>query len=228
MALNNSVNFVLQGQVGTGGSGPQVSDGGNAQGRFGRQSDLIVSELQGRYYEQTKRGNKFSFNSPATTTGIAALHLLGAAAAAAGQFALINPVNSGKDLVLTKLGISIISGTVPAGPVWHALFPAAGVVVAKNNTIVNNYGNGGVGSVAVDFNHAASTALAGTGAPVPIRQSVVDLSAGTFADLAGTNGLEVIDGDIIVPPGVGWTLQWSGAGTSVLNYYSLTWDEVPV
>src|SRR5882672_6343040 len=87
-----------------------VADGVQAQFRQGRQSDLIVSELQGRYYEQTKRGRKFTAMLAATTTGVAAGNITGAAAAASTQFAIWNPAGSGFDLVLQKLFIGVISG----------------------------------------------------------------------------------------------------------------------
>ena len=219
-------NFYVKGIVGEPTAEP---DGGEATARIGRMGDLVVSELQGRYYENTKRQNIFSLPGIATTTGIAALHINGAAAAAAGQYALVNPINSGNDLVLLRASVAVISGTVPAGPVWHAFFNAASVVVAKSNTIIGNYGNVGIGSVAVDFNNAASTALAATGKSVVVRQMPVNFSAGTFANLGGAAiASEEVAGDIIIPPGVGWTLQWSGAGTSVLNYYNATWAEIPV
>jgi len=39
--------------------------------------------------------------------------------------------------------------------------------------------------------------------------------------------VEYIDGEIILPPGVGWVPLWGAAGTSLLNAYSITWEEVP-
>ena len=130
--------------------------------------------------------------------------------------------------MLLKFSAQVISGTVPAGPVWHAMFSANAVVAAKTGLIVGTYGNTGPGSVASDYANAASTALAGTGAPFIVRQSPINFSAGSYANLGGAaQSLENIDGDLIVPQGYGWCPQWSGAGTSVLNYYNLTWVEVP-
>ena len=218
-------NFYVKGLVG---QPAALADGVEATARIGRMSEIIVSELQGRYYENTKRQNVFSVPGVATTTGIAALHQLGSAAAAAGQFAIMNPPNSGKDLVLLRATVAVISGTVPAGPVWHVFFNAASVATTKSGTIVGNYGNIGA-SVANDFVNAASTAMASSGKAVVSRQSPINFSAGTYANLGGTAiAQDIVDGDLIIPPGVGWTLQWSGQGTSVLNYYGATWAEVPV
>lgn len=217
---NISVNF----QVGE----TPYADGSQIIGRAGRLGDLIQSELQARFYEMTKRQRKFALMLAATTTGIAAGNITGAAAAASTQFALVNPASSGVDLVLNKVWCALISGTLPAAPMTHDLFNANGVTLAKSGKIQSAYGNTGRGSVAWDYVSAAGAALTGAGAHIAHRLMALDFTAAAFADAATTMALEVLDGDLVIPPGVGWAPCFSGAGTSVLNAWGVTWDEVPV
>ena len=59
-----------------------LSDGTIAPARATRTGGVATGEVQGRYYEQTFRGNVFSLVLTAWTTGIAAGNIMGAAAAA--------------------------------------------------------------------------------------------------------------------------------------------------
>src|SRR5258705_269381 len=95
------------------------ADGAAPQVRAGRLGDLIHSQLHGRYYEQTSRGNVFS------------------------------------------AALATTSGTIAAGP----------------NT-----------------------------APP----------------------LELVEGDILLPPGTMWVPTWAAAGPTLLNAYGVTWEEVPI
>lgn len=221
----NAFNYWLKGLVGQ----PQPqSDGVEATARIGRQGDLILSELQPRYYEQAKRGNIFCMILQATTTGIAAGNITGAAAAASTQFAVVNPTGSGKDLVLLKLTMGVISGTTPVPPITHNLFNASQVSLAASGTIFGAYGNAGAGSVAKGYTSAGGAALTGGLALTAQRIASFNISAGTFSNLAGTMNTEEIAGDLIIPPGYGWVPCWAAAGTSVLGYYGVSWMEVPV
>lgn len=217
--------MILEGIVGA----QSASDSAQVRGRMGRQADLIVSQLQGRYGEQTQRGNVFALNLGATTTGVAAGNIVGAAAAAATQFALWNPLASGKNLVLLKAFISVISGTVVGGPPFHGQFVFSALPSIANQGAALNCLAGGGAPVARYCALAAGTALTGA-APGPsvLRPFPGQFSAGTYAALAGSAVFyDEVDGDIVLPPGTGWAPLWAAAGTSVLNAYGVTWAEVP-
>lgn len=219
-ALNT---FVLGGNVG---KPTPVPDGGFTVGRFGREGDLIASNLQPWSYEQTKRGNAFTLHLAATSTGIAAGQVVGAAAALSVQFAVWNPSSSGKDMVLTKFFAGFISGTLPVAPINHSIFNASAVSVTPSGTIKNNYGNTGQGSAMRDWVSAGGAAFLGAGAATTLRGSAINFTAGTVAQLATANTMELIDGDIIIPPGYGWMPTWASAA-ALLNWYAVTWIEVP-
>lgn len=215
--------MLVQGQVG------QINgqDGAQPNARMGRTGELIFTEGHGRYYEQASRGAVFTLSLTATTTGISAGNIVGAAAAASTQFALWNPVGSGYNLSIQKVVVGLISGTPVGGPVFHGIFVNGNPSIANTGTAYNNL-IGGKAPVARYMSSAAGAALTGGTAPVVLRAMTIDFSASAFAAAAGTNCLEIVDGDIVIPPGYGWVPLFAGAGTSVLNAYSVTWEEIPI
>ena len=216
--------MLIQGQVG------QVTalDGAQNNLRQGRTGEIILSQAHGRYHEQTSRGQLFTLNLTATTTGIAAGNLIGAAAAASTQFALWNPIGSGFNLSITKCLIGPISGTFAAGPVYHGIIQTSVPTIASVGIAYNNL-VGGKSPVARYVASAAGTALTGGSAPITFRTMNLTFSATAFASAAGTSTIaDVPDGDLIIPPGYGWVPLWTAAGTSVLNSYSVTWEELPI
>lgn len=212
--------------------GPQIAaDGNTLVARAGRTGETVVGDAHARFYEAATRGLLFTLTLGATTTGVAAGNIVAAAAAASTQFALINPVASGKNLVLVRFGMGIVSGTPAGGPLFHCFIPNINSLTAASpgGIIRNNLLAGGPSSVATPWSLAAGSALTGS------SQALVTHSAAAFtttataqASVGELNAVEMIDGIIVVPPGVAWVPAWSAAGTSVLNAYSITWEEVPV
>jgi hypothetical protein len=83
------------------------ADGNNPYLRTGKDNDLIVSELHGRYYETTYRGKGFSVASQAvatTTVGLATTYT---------RLCLVNPTKSNVNLALNKCSMmqSVIQAT---------------------------------------------------------------------------------------------------------------------
>ena len=215
--------MLVQGQVG------QINgqDGAQPNARQGRTGELIFTEGHGRFYEQSSRGSVFTLTLTATTTGAAAGNLVGAAAAASTQFALWNPVGSGFNLSLQKVFVGLISGTPPGGPIFHGLFVNGNPTIANTGSAYNNLA-GGKAPVARYVASAAGVALTGGTGPIVLRAMTIDFSATAFASAAGSNCLELVDGDIVIPPGYGWVPLFASAGTSLLNAYSCTWEEIPI
>lgn len=207
------------------------TDGTVSPGRSSRIGAEVSAFGQGKYYEQTSRGNVFSLILTNWTTGIAAGNLVGAAAAASTNFALWNPVGSGKNMSLLKFQCWIVSGTLPVPPLIHSLSITAPTIATSVVTPIacNNVGLGAL-SVARALTSAAGSALTGSS----ILQSLcsADLGIGAGA-MTTTNNFEqklteYLDGSIVIPPGACWVPTWMTAGTSVLGGYSITWEEIPV
>lgn len=214
------------------GPATQADGVGDQPLRQGRNGELIISNARGFYYEGAKRGATFGLCLAATTTGIAAGNISAAAAAASTNFALWNPVGSGVDLVLLKVWIGIISGTPTNGPMIHN-YMLNGIPsiqsVSTNGAALNNYLGGGSPKaryVAV----AAGTNLTGGGLLTAGRQMSFSTQASAFSAAAepSQSGLELLDGDIVIPPGTGWVPCWAAAGSSLLSAYGVTWEEIAV
>ena len=221
--------MLIQGQVGT----AIGQDGAQNNLRQARTSELIVSQNHGRYYEAASRGNLFNLTLSAATTGVSAGNLVAAAANAATQFAIWNPLGSGFNMSILKTHIGIISGTIVGGPIFHGVF----VLGNPTNATTFDAGRGAQNSliggrqpVIRYINTAASSGTTITGGTTPLIHKPMNLqySAGTYAALAGSVMMDLVDGDIVIPPGYGWLPLFATAGTSVLFSASCTWEEVPI
>ena len=201
--------------------------------RQGRTAELIATQLHPRMSETTARGGVYTLTQNATNTGIVAGNLINAAAAAATQFALWNPAGSGVNLCLLKFGFGIISATTLPTNIFHGLFvngvPTINSTYDSTESAANaRAGQGAPRAKYVNTASNAGTVLTGGTAPITFRQTNIAFSATTFGAAGGEDFVEMLDGDIVLPPGTGWLPLWSGAGSSVLNAYSVTWEEVPI
>ena len=115
-----------------------ASDQSNPTARGGRVGETMISHTRSRFAEQSAQGNIFSMVLTATTTGVAAGNIVGAAAAASTNFALFNPANSGANYHLIKFGMGIISGTPGAGPMFHGLISTGIPTVSTTGSIINH------------------------------------------------------------------------------------------
>lgn len=217
---------LAQGSVGEILSGDGSIPAGGA--RQGRQGDIIVSQLHGRYYEQTFRQRIFSLPLIATSSTIAAGNINAAAAAASTQFALWNPQSSKVMVSLLKVWVGPISGTAPVAGCFHNLMLQGVPSINSVGTAYNNFANG-QNPQARFVSSAAGTALTGGGALTVFRPMSMNVFAAALAATTGVQPiLEILDGDIILPPGTGWVPCWTAAGTTFLNSYGVTWEEIPI
>lgn len=203
------------------------ADGVQEPVRLSRTLAQVITQGHGRYVEPALRGNIFSLALNTTSSTIAAGNIVAAAAAASTQFAIWNPNGSGVNFALLKFGMGVISGTPPAGPLFHGVFVDGNPTVASTGTIRNNLLNGPA-SRARCMASAGGAALTGGTAPQLLRVADFSQTATAAASAQALRAVEIIDGEIVIPPGAGWVPLWSGAGTTLLNGYSVTWEEIPV
>ena len=192
--------------------------------RADRTGAKIVQLAHGDYTETVRQGNMFTMTLNATTTGVAAGNIVGAAAAASTNFALFNPVGSGKVLYITKFGMGIISGTPGAGPLFYGIFTTVPTATASA-TIRNNL-LGGAGSVALGYAVAAGVALTAGTAPLVHSMANFTTTATAQATVGEIAAVEELKNAIAIPAGYGFLPLWSAAGTALLNGYSITWEEL--
>jgi hypothetical protein len=207
------------------------ADGTQPQLRSGRMGDLITSPLHAHHYETTARGNVFSAQLASTSSTIAAGNINSAAAGASTQFALFNPLNSGVYLSLLKVYVAAISGTAPGGPVNHSYSvggtPAGTVGFLAG--ISNLIGSGGRGKGQYLASAAGASLTGMTNALITLRPMNINFFAGALTAGSPVNwALEECHGDVVIAPGGLWVPTWSAAGTTFLNAYGVTWEEIPI
>ena len=217
--------FRVQGLVGQN----FTSDGSSRDLRLSKSGALVTARAHSEFYETTSRGNIFSLALHVGTTAISAGNLINAAAAASTQFALWNPIGSGKNLNLLKFSVIVVSGTSPVTGIFHSgAVTAPSIATSVVTPIQNNLIGAAANCVAKAATHATGVTLTGGSALLTIRSASMGFSAGTFAALGGYGTTEKIDGDIVVAPGTMWVPTWQAAGTNMLVGYSITWEEVPI
>lgn len=206
-----------------------VPDGTGQPLRIGEYADLMVSQLRGRRTDQSMQGRLFSLSLPATTTGVAAGNIVGAAAAASTNFALWNPSDSTVLLCLLRVIVAPISGTPPGGPLFHSYSQQSPSIssVLTNGTLTDGVcGESGATSQAQGVAVAAGTTLTGGGALSTFRAMPFGFSASAFADAAGQKFVDELDGELIIPPGCLYVPTWAAAGSSLLCAYGVLWEEL--
>ena len=187
------------------------SDGVDTPLRLGRDSELIVTELHGKYYEQSLRGNLF--HATIDTAGVA----LAVAGTTAG-IALANPAGSGKLLSLVRIALALISGTYVVGAIMHGVNsnPVAAPVTGTAITPIPGLIGSNFQPVGKPFKTAtlpvAQTALR----PFALKNATPPFSIIT----------EDVDGQIILSQGATWSLFVVGADTTPLEIASVTWEEI--
>lgn len=180
--------------------------------RSGKQGETMVSELHGRYYEQTYRGNMFSLctqGTGVTTTAALATTWTGLGVA--------NPVGSGVNLVLTKFGCTQFAVGAAA---TIGIMGGVGVISSTLTPQSRIIGGGQVSKANGSAGATISTPvlIASFGSVGSAATTAYGLEAGIFVDL---------EGSVIIPPGSFVTSYTSIVTTSALQFH-FTWEEVPI
>lgn len=217
--------MIIQGQV----QAPptaSATDGNNYPFIQGKQLDLIVSELHGKYYSQTVRGN--CFHGATAAAGVT----LPATNATALVFALWNPLGSGKNAVLIRLQVGYAATPVVAHSIVHCFKSGVGAQVATGGpitaatTATPNNGMLGLGTTSsmLFIPGTATLAAAGTILKSAGFSQVATTAASTT--VPGWSFTEDLDGTIVIPPGAIW-YPTATAAASVAQFISISWEEVP-
>ncbi len=179
--------------------------------RAGKQGDQLVSELHGRYYEQTYRGNMFGITGGLTTT---------TAAGAATFTGLIigNPVGSGINMAVNK--VSVLQGAAVTAETDIGIMYGVNTTTASLATIFNRNPLG-----------PPSKCVANAGQTITAMTAfIVFLGSGSGAiTVPGIMPPNVVDfeGSLVIPPGYAVASYTSRVSTTALMW-SFCWEEVPV
>lgn len=199
--------------------------GNNAivSGRAGQLGDSIVSELHGRYYETTYRGNSFLLS----VSTAAAVTAYTGGAAGTPMVALFNPLGSGRNAVLNKVSVANVVASSLAGTVMFGLYfgTTAAITQATTTTPWAMHTQLQSGSVMTGFRNVALTGSTAATNLIPIASYYWATAAGVALV---NNGVVDLEGAVIIPPGSYVALGGSAALTSATWVGSLQWEEVPV
>lgn len=205
--------------------GPSSPSANNAiiPARAGQLGDLVVSELHGRYYETTYRGNSFSLS----VVTAAAVTAYTGAAGGTPMLAVFNPTGSGRNLVITKVSVGNVVAASAAGTVAFGLYfgPTATITQATTTAPIQMATLLASGSIATGFRNVALTASTAATGVIPVGSYYWATAAGAAqVSLAATD----LEGSLIIPPGSYAALGGSAALASATWIGSLQWEEVPV
>lgn len=196
-----------------------LADGVEAAIRLSREGAVLVAQAAGSLQEAADRSRLFWAST--ASSGVAPGTALGTTAA----FCLANPNNSRVRLVIRKVSIGYISGTLGAGTVFAAMgAPSQTAISGTPITVVQGGGGGGGGARAAAYTTA--TIPAAPLAAFPLWT----LGAG-LATTAGfpSESIIEIDGGLVVEPGGSFVMHAvAAAGTSPLVVFGCAWEEVPV
>lgn len=203
--------------------------------RLGRSGEPIVSELHGRFYEQTFRGNVFFVG----TTGIVALsaNTITLTATSTPILGIWNPSTSAVNAVVLQASLSTVINTVTT-PVGSGAYVWAGstgnAAISTGLTPWNAKTLAQSGSSVKGF--AGATALTGltNNTVIMAAADFPSITALTYGTIANTNviysngAVQNFDGNMIVPPGGVLALLNTTSTTTVSVVARLLWEEVPL
>lgn len=195
--------------------------------RCGKQADIIVSELHGKYAEQNARGNVFKGKS--ASTGIALI----VPGTGGGHPTLWNPAGQGVNVSIIRLVLSYVSGTcAPTAIEWARTLnagaaAATGSPIATATLVTPDPGVLGGAGVA----KALWSPTTNTFAAAPAFYEPTGLSLATMAAATATMPPPLIvnyDGDLILAPNTALSLCTQAATSTALFQVLVTWEEIPI
>jgi len=211
--------MLVEGKVGV----QVLQDGANSQLRQGRSGEIVTMQAHAAYYEATYRGNTFTCSTAAAGITLAATSLSPLAAGTGTPIVgLWNPQNSGKNLVINKVNIGLITSSASTGNiVWNYAVNQT-ITATANGTITSNFIGGAAASVAKAF---VNTATTGSTVGIMFRPAWQFQFVSAVGEVYGPAELDM-NSDIIVPPGAYIALANGVSNTTTVLQASITWEEV--
>ncbi len=183
----------------------------------GRNSELLVSEVHGKYFNAAARGALYSFNVTAVTIPVVASGLVSVCS-------LYNPVGSGRLLELVDLDIGLVLATTVVDT--YGLYVSTAVLTAKGT--FTTAGTPQAGLLNSNLRGVGVPYSAFTHSGTPTRWMII----GTMGAVTTTSNQLMhynFDGKAVITPGsvvsVASATAASNASGSDIN---ITWVETPI
>ena len=213
--------MLLQGQVGSGlNLSANAGQGQQLNLRQAGQGDLIVSELMPRYAAAAIGRQKFYGSLSAGVTTTASL----TASAVVAPF-LYNPVGSGVNVIVTKVGVAFTVAFAGAAAIGIAT--GFNATLLSTTTAAGNPGASsfvGVGAAPQGKVYAGATTTSAS--LVHTYLGAGDTGAITTVPLAWTPPTD-LEGGIVLPPGAWAYIYTSAVSGASATFGSYEWIELP-
>lgn len=194
----------------------QFQSGATPTLALGKQGEVFVSELQGRFYSLAYAGKVFGSATQANTT-------LSSLSGTYTGLVITNPWGTGVNLALLTCAIAMASAPAGISTIHHeAAFPPLSKTAVTQGTPSVVY-NALVGNAAIGAGLAATAASLPI-APVAIRQIGLGVNATGSTTTFGYN-VDDISGMIILEPGTYCGLGYLTTAMNVMASYH--WAEIP-
>lgn len=225
--------ITIQGQC-----GPAIlQDGANQALRQGRNSELVVQELHGRFYEQAYRGNLYSGGMSLTSINAATFTSATTGATATPIVGIWNPSTSTVNAVVLQatLGLTLTALTATGGGPYIWMINQVGGVITTGSAPFNRKSLAPIGSQVKNMSGVALTGMSNNlltlgGSALfggqPYNVSEVATAAGFMTGQQAS--VENFDGSLIVPPGAVLALMATTTPVAHSAVSNLIWEEVPL
>lgn len=218
----------IQGNVGV----QNLGDGAFPTARFGRQGDLMVSQLHGRHYEQAVRGFMYSNG----TLGLVALsaNTIALTATATPILGIYNPPSSGINAVILQASLSSgINNTASVGPGAFVWATSTGNIALTTGATPFARLLGGAPAKCKGLAGVALTGLTNNlvvqeASDFPSPNIITTTAVPTTVTTPMANVVQNFDGGVIVPPGGIFALLNTVSTVTISVFGRMKWEEVPV
>lgn len=214
----------------------QLATGVGAQPfRQGHLSELIVSELHGRFYEQILNGRVYSIGCSLTALSAATILLTASAQPIVGVW---NPPTSGVNVsILQAMLIAALNNVTSVAPGMYAwagsignVSLTSGLAPYNRKTMANN------GSACKAFALSTASLLAGLTNNLTIFEpaefntasALLTTTVAAATPTPSVSGVQNFDGSMIVPPGGVLALVNTISSTTHSVAGRLMWEENPI
>ncbi len=202
--------------------GTAVADNSQNPIAMGRNSEVLIAQSHGKWFNAAARGVLFSFNVTAKTIPVT----VSAGQITAAPFALYNPVGSNRLLELVDCDIGLVLATTVVNTI--ALYSTVNTTTAAGTfttagTAISGLLNSTTGGVGVPY-----TAFTSVASFTPFKWQPVGMF-GAVTTVSNQLSHYIFDGKAIVPPGAMVILATTTAATTASSIdASISWVETPI
>ena len=221
--------LVIAGQTGV----QALQDGVSTPPRLIRSGELGVSEVHGRFYEQTYRGNVYGNGLTALTalTG----NTVTLTATTTPILGVWNPASSTVNVVILQAtlasGINAAAATGPGVFVWASSVGNAALTLGTapyNHKTLTTSGSQAKGLAFVALTGLTNNLVVQTGSDFPTPTIITTAAVPTSVQTPTVSYTANLDGAFIVPPGGVFALLNTVSTTTISVHGRLMWEEVPI